>query len=73
MFKNRLFLTGIVGTISAALCCFTPLLVMLFAAVGVSAWLAWIDFVLWPALFLFLALGAYGLARGARGSDASQT
>ena len=27
MFKNRLFLTGIVGTISAALCCFTPLLV----------------------------------------------
>jgi len=31
--------TGIVGTVIAALCCFTPALVVLLGAVGLSAWL----------------------------------
>jgi mercuric ion transport protein len=73
MFKDRLFLTGIVGTITAAACCFTPLLVVLFAALGVSAWLAWIDLVLWPALLFFLALSAFAVFRRSRTTDASQT
>ena len=51
MRENRLLRTGIVGTVVAALCCFTPLLVVLLGAVGLSAWLDWLDYVLFPALF----------------------
>jgi mercuric ion transport protein len=45
--------TGLIGTIVVALCCFTPILVVLLGAVGLSAWLGWIDFVLFPALGFF--------------------
>ena len=53
--------TGIIGTVVAALCCFTPVLVVLFGAVGLSAWLGWIDYVLFPALFASLGLVAHAL------------
>jgi mercuric ion transport protein len=53
--------TGVAGTVIAAVCCFTPLLVVAFGALGVSAWLGWIDLVLLPALALFVALTVYGL------------
>lgn len=52
--------TGIVGSIVAAVCCFTPALVVLFGVLGLSAWLGWADYVLFPALALFLAMTAYG-------------
>lgn len=55
--------TGIAGAVIAALCCFTPVLVILFGAVGLSAWLGWLDYVLLPALALFLGITAYGLWR----------
>jgi mercuric ion transport protein len=42
-------------------CCFTPALVLLLGALGVSAWLAWADFVLLPALVGCVALVAYAL------------
>jgi len=58
--------TGIVGSAIAAVCCFTPALVILFGAIGLSAWLGWIDYVLFPALAVFLALTAYGLWRRQR-------
>ncbi len=51
--------TGIIGSVVAAVCCFTPALVVLFGAVGLSAWLGWIDYVLFPALFAFLGLVAH--------------
>ncbi len=53
--------TGIIGTVVAALCCFTPVLVVLFGAVGLSAWLGWIDYVLFPALFASMGLLAHAL------------
>jgi mercuric ion transport protein len=55
--------TGIIGSVVAAICCFTPVLVILLGVAGLSAWLGWIDFVLFPALALFLGLTAYGLWR----------
>ena len=58
--------TGIVGSIIAAVCCFTPALVILLGAVGLSAWLGRIDYVLFPALAIFLGLTAYGLWRRQR-------
>ena len=48
--------TGIAGTIVAAVCCFTPALVVLLGAVGLSAAVGWLDYVLFPALALFLAM-----------------
>jgi len=35
--------TGIVGSIIAAICCATPILVIVLGAIGLSAWLGWID------------------------------
>lgn len=58
--------TGVSGSVIAAICCFTPALVVLLGVVGLSAWLSWIDYVLFPALALFLGLTAYGLWRRQR-------
>jgi len=55
--------TGITGSVIAAICCFTPVLVILLGAVGLSAWLGRLDYVLFPALALFLGITAYGLWR----------
>ena len=61
MTNSTLLKTGIVGTIVAALCCFTPLLVILFAALGLSAAVGLLDYVLLPALAFFIALTVYAL------------
>ena len=59
--NNKQMKTGIIGTVVAALCCFTPVLVVHFGAIGLTAWLGWIDYVLFPALFASLGLVAHGL------------
>lgn len=60
--KDRTILkTGVVGTAIAAICCFTPFLVVLLGAVGLSAWLGWLDYVLFPAMAVFMGVAAYGL------------
>ncbi|MEC7291781.1 mercury resistance system transport protein MerF [Limimaricola soesokkakensis] len=63
---NKLLTTGIVGTVVAALCCFTPILAILLGAVGLSAVLGWIDYVLLPALIFFIALTGYAVWRRQR-------
>ena len=64
MTKNGKLLCGAAGgSVVAAICCFTPILVVLLGAVGLSAWLGWIDYVLFPALAFFLALTAYAYNR----------
>jgi mercuric ion transport protein len=63
MNNDKMLKTGLIGTGVAIICCFTPLLVVLFAAAGVTAWLAWADYVLWPALAGFVLLTAVAFAR----------
>ncbi len=58
--------TGAAGSFIAAICCFTPVLVVLLPAIGLATWLAWIDYALWPALALFLVLFGLGLYRWRR-------
>jgi mercuric ion transport protein len=53
--------TGILGTVIVAICCFTPALVILMGVVGLTAWLAWLDYVLLPMLALCLGVAIYGL------------
>lgn len=64
--KDRLLTTGIAGTVIAALCCTTPILVIALGALGLSAWLGWVDYVLLPALALCLAITIYALWRRRR-------
>ncbi len=80
MNDRKLLRTGIIGTVIAAICCFTPVLVILLGAVGLSVWLGWLDYVLFPALAIFLGLTGYAVyrlkrkpaAQGDPGADASE-
>jgi len=62
----KLLNVGLGGSALAAVCCFTPALALLLGSIGLSAWLAWLDFVLLPALILFLAITGYALVRRRR-------
>jgi mercuric ion transport protein len=64
--KSPLLTTGIVGAAVTAICCVTPLLVVLFGLLGISAWLGWIDLILLPLLGLFIALTVYALVSAKR-------
>ena len=61
MHNRTLLRTGIAGSSVAALCCATPVLVILLGAVGLSAWIGWLDYILIPALALFLGITIYAL------------
>ena len=61
MSDRKLLGLGLGGSITTAVCCFTPALALLLGAVGLSAWLAWLDYVLLPGLILFLAITVYAL------------
>ena len=63
MNERTLLGVGLVGTVIAALCCFTPILVVLAGIVGLSAIVGYLDYVLLPALIFFIALTAYALWR----------
>jgi len=63
MKKSTLLKTGIAGSAIAALCCFTPVLVILFGAVGLAAWVGHLDAVLMPALIFFIGLTIYAAMR----------
>lgn len=54
---------GVIGTIIAVLCCFTPVLAVLLPALGLGAWLATADSIVVPLLVACLGLVAVGLYR----------
>ena len=59
--QSRLLKVGLIGTVIVALCCFTPVLIILFGVVGLSALLGWLDYVLLPALAVFIGITIYAL------------
>ena len=63
MDNRTLLKTGIAGSVVAVLCCATPILVILFGVLGLSAWAGWLDYVLIPALVVFIAITIYALHR----------
>ncbi len=60
---DKLLGTGVTGSVIAAICCVTPVLVVLVTAVGLSAIVGYLDYVLFPALAFFLGLTGYALYR----------
>ena len=61
--RDKLLRVGVVGSAVAALCCFTPVLVWLLAALGLSAYGGYLDLILLPALLVFLAITGYAIWR----------
>ena len=61
MDNQKLLKVGITGTVIAIIRCFTPALVVLLGALGLSAWLGWLDFVLLPILAVFILMTAYAV------------
>ena len=62
--NNRTLLkTGIAGSVIAAICCATPVLVIALGVVGLSAWAGWLDYVLIPVLIIFVGITIYALHR----------
>lgn len=57
---KRLLKLGIIGTVITALCCFTPVLLVTFGALGLAGYL---DYVLFPMLGVFLLLLIAGAVR----------
>ena len=58
---RRVLRIGIIGAVVAALCCFTPILVVLLGAVGLAALTGYLDYVLFPALAFFIGLTIFAL------------
>ena len=57
---DRLITTGVIGSITAVICCVSPVLVVLLGAVGLAGAVAYLDYVLFPAIAIFLAMVACG-------------
>lgn len=64
--NNKLLKTGIIGTVIAAICCVTPVLVILLSVVGLSGIVGYLDYVLFPALAVFILITIYALIRRGR-------
>ena len=63
MKSSALLKTGVVGIVVSALCCFTPVLVLMLGGIGLAAWVGYLDYVLMPALLFFVGLTLYAVSR----------
>lgn len=63
MTNKTLLKTGIIGTIIAAICCFTPVLVLVLGALGLGAYVASLDVILLPLLGICLIIVVVALIR----------
>ncbi len=64
---NKCFKAGIWGSIIAAICCFTPVLVVGLGLIGLAAFTQYLDYVLFPMLGLFAILAFYGWSKSRKG------
>ena len=60
---KTLMRAGVIGTVLVALCCFTPILVILLGVLGLSALTGYLDYALLPALLAFIGLTIYAARR----------
>lgn len=61
MTPKQSFIASLTGTILVALCCFTPILIVILTAVGLGGIIGYLDYILLPALAILLTLmiGSY--------------
>jgi mercuric ion transport protein len=59
----KLIGTGVAGAMLSMVCCFTPLLAIVLGALGLTAFVAKLDFVLIPVFVASIALVGFALLR----------
>jgi len=67
--SNRLLKVGLIGSVIAAVCCFTPVLVIGLSAVGFGILIGYLDFVLLPVLVIFIGITVYAMTRRDPGGE----
>jgi len=55
--------TGVIGSFISGLCCFTPILTLTFGFVGLGAITGYLDYILLPALTVFIGMTLYAFIR----------
>ncbi|AJP48516.1 membrane protein [Rugosibacter aromaticivorans] len=70
--RKTLLRASVISTVLVALCCFTPILAVMFGVVGLSALTDYRDYVLLPVLAVFIGLTIYAIQRK-RQADACWT
>ena len=63
-------LTALAGTVLVAVCCFTPILLVLLGAVGLSSFTPYLDLVLLPALGIMIVLTVVSYLRWRKSAKA---
>lgn len=63
---DRLLRASLIGTVVVAICCFTPVLVILLATLGLALYTGYLDYVLLPALAIFVGLTVYAFVQKRR-------
>jgi mercuric ion transport protein len=66
----KLIITGAAGALLSMLCCFTPVLAVLLGALGLTAFVAKLDYVLVPVFVASIGLVILALLRRRRSCDA---
>ena len=61
--NTKLLGTGVAGALLSTLCCFTPVLVIMLSAVGLTAFVAKLDYVLIPVFVASIGLVIFALVR----------
>jgi mercuric ion transport protein len=64
--NTKLIGTGVAGALLSMLCCFTPMLVVLLSALGLTALVGKLDYVLIPLFVASIALVTFALVRRRR-------
>ena len=66
--KDKLLDVGIIGTVIASLCCFTPILAWTLSSIGLSGAIGYVyrDDVLLPLTAFFMVITGYALWRRKR-------
>ncbi|MDJ0614673.1 MAG: mercury resistance system transport protein MerF [Rhizobiaceae bacterium] len=57
--NNKLLKVGVVGSVITAICCFTPILSLLFGLFGLTTVIGYLDYFFLPILAIFVLITVY--------------
>jgi mercuric ion transport protein len=71
--SKTVWISAVVGVVLVALCCFTPVLVIIFSLVGLSALTPYLDYVLFPALIVLVIVAVMAYRKWQQATSHDQT